>query len=60
MGIAPTKRLKLRRPMSAAAAGKKGSLPLSLFMEVSNLEVGEELSTMATIAWAEGVWLVKW
>ena len=26
-------------------------------MEVNNLEVEEELSTMATVAWAEGVWL---
>ena len=32
----------------AAAAGKKESVSLSLFMEVYNLDVEEELSTMAT------------
>ena len=46
VGIAPTERLKLRRQMAtAAAAGKKQSVSLSLFMEVNNLEVEEELST---------------
>ena len=54
VGIAPTERLKLRRQM-AAAAGKKESVSLSLFMEVNILEIEEELSTMATHAWAEGV-----
>ena len=54
VGIAPTDRLKLRREM-AAAAGKKESVPLSLFMEVNNLEIEKELSTMATLAWTEGV-----
>ena len=34
--------------------------PLSLFMEVYGLEVEEELSTMATQYWAEGVWIGKW
>ena len=29
-------------------------------MEVNNLEVEEELSTMATHAWAEEGWLGKW
>ena len=46
--------MKMRREM-AAAAGKKGSV----FMEVNNLEVEEELSTMATLALAEGVWWGK-
>ena len=36
VGMAPTERLKLRRQM-AAAAGKKESVSLSLFMEVNNL-----------------------
>ena len=44
----------------AAAAGKEESVSLSLFMEVNNLEVEEELSTMATLAWAEGVLLGRW
>lgn len=58
MGIAPTERLKLRRQMTAAA-GKKESVSLSLILEVNNLEVEEELSTMAPLAWAESVWLGK-
>ena len=46
--------------MAAAAAGKQESVSLSLFTEVSSLEVEEELSTVATRAWAEGVvWFVK-
>ena len=40
----------------AAAAGKKESVSLSLFMDVTDLEVEEALSTMATLAWAEGTW----
>ena len=47
VGMAPTERLKLRRQM-AAAAGKKSTTSLSLFMEATGLEVEEELSTMAT------------
>ena len=39
-----------------AAAGKKESVSISLFVEVHILEVEEELSTMATLALAEGVW----
>ena len=51
VGIAPAERLKLRRQMTAAP-GKKESLSLSLFMEVDNLEVEEDSSTMATLFWA--------
>ena len=58
VGMAPTERLKLRRQM--AAAGKKSTTSLSLFMEACGLEVEEELSTMATQYWAEGVWTGKW
>ena len=36
-----------------AAAGKKESVSLSF-------EVEEELSIMATLAWAEGTWMEKW
>ena len=53
------KRLELRKQM-AAAAGKKVSVSLSLFMEIKNLEVEEELSTMPTLSWTEGVWVGKW
>ena len=60
VGIAPAERQTLRRQMAAAAAVKKGSVSPSLFMEVNNLEVEEELSTMATLAWADGVWLGRW
>ena len=44
----------------AAAAGKKESVSLSLFLQVKNLAVEEEPSTMATLAWAEGVWWGRW
>ena len=46
-GIARTERLKLRRQMAAAAC-KKSTTPLSLFVEAYGLEVQEELSTLAT------------
>ena len=49
-----TERLNLRRQM-AAAASKKSTTSLSLFMETCGLEVEEELSTMATQYWAEGL-----
>ena len=54
VGMSPTERLKLRRQMAAAA-----TTSLSLFMEAYGLEVEEELSTMATEHWAEGVWTGK-
>ena len=57
--MSPTERLKLRRQM-AAAAGEKSTTSLSLFMEAYGFEVEEELSTMATQYWAEGVWTGKW
>ena len=43
----------------AAAAGKKSTTSLSLFMEAFDFEVEEELTTMATQTWAEGVWIGK-
>ena len=57
--MSPTDRLKLRRRM-AAAAGKKEFALLSLFMEVNDRKVEEELSTKATSflrkawRWADG------
>ena len=57
--MAPTERCKLRRQM-AAAAGKKSTTSLSLFMEACGLEVEEEHSTLATQYWADGVWTGKW
>ena len=44
----------------AAAAGKKSTTSLSLFMEAYGLEVEEELSTLASQYWAEGVSTGKW
>ena len=44
----------------AAVAVKKSTTSLSMFMEAYGLEVEEELSTMATQYWAEGVWTGKW
>ena len=46
--------------MAEAAAGTKESTSLSLSTEVYGLEAEEELSTMATQAWAEGLWIGKW
>ena len=43
----------------AAAAGKKSTTSLSWFMEAYGLEVEEELSTLATQNWAEGIWTGK-
>ena len=42
-----------------AAAGNTSTTSLSLFMETYALEVEEELSSMATQCWAEGVWTGK-
>ena len=44
----------------AAAAGKKSTTSLSLFMEACGIVVEEELATSATQYWAEGVWTGKW
>ena len=44
----------------AAAAGTKEPVSFSLSMEVNDLEVEKELSTMATLCWAEGVWINRW
>ena len=38
----------------AAAAGKKSTASLSLFMEACGFEVEEELSTVATQCWESG------
>ena len=57
--MAPTERPELRRQM-AVAAGKQSTTSLSLFMKAFGLEVEEDLSTLATQYWAEGVWLGKW
>ena len=58
VGIAPTERLKLRRQV-AAAAGKKNTTSLSLFMEAFGHQVREIFSTLAAQYWA-GVWTGKW
>ena len=57
--IAPTERFKFRRQM-VAAAGKKNTASLSLFKEAHGIEVEEELFTVATQYWTEGVWRGKW
>ena len=43
----------------AAAAVKKRTTSLPLFMEAYGLEAEEELSTMAVQYWAEGAWTRK-
>ena len=47
--MSPTDRLKLRQ---AAAAGKKASDSMSLFLEVNDLEAEEELSS----TWPHSLW----
>ena len=44
----------------AAATAKWESVSLSLFLEVNDLEVEEELAIVATLAWAKGSWMGKW
>ena len=44
----------------AAAARTKSTTSFSLFMEAYGFEVEEEVSTMATQYWEEGVWTGKW
>ena len=44
----------------AAAAGKKSTTSLSLFMEAYGIEVEDELSTLATQYWQEGACIGKW
>ena len=50
-----TERWKLRRQMASAV--KKEPVSLCLFMKVNIHEVAEDLSTMAPVFWAEGVWM---
>ena len=57
--ISPTDGSKLKQQM-AAGAGKKESVSLSLFLEVNDLELEEEPSTMATLFWTEAVWMNRW
>ena len=42
------------------AAGKKESVSPSLVQEVNELEVGDDLSTMVPLFWAEGVRMNSW
>ena len=56
--MAPTERSKLRRQI--AAAGKKSTTSVSLFMEAFGFEVEEELSAVATQTWAAEVWIGEW
>ena len=54
LGIPPTERLSLRRKM-AEVSEKAPAVFLSLFLEVSALEIEAELACIATIIWAETV-----
>ena len=50
----------VERTCSGDGPGRKIKIERSLFMETFVIEVEEELSTMATQAWAEGTWIGKW
>ena len=58
-GFGPYRKLELRTQMTAAP-GKKSTTSVSFFMEAYGFEVEEELSTLATQQWAEGIWTGKW
>ena len=58
VGMVPTEKFKSRRQM-AAAAGKKSTTSLSLFMEVFGLEVEEDLSALAARI-GQKEWIGKW
>ena len=59
VGIAPTERQTLRRQMAQPQQQARRNR-LSFISEVNNLEFEEEVSTMATLAGAEGVWVGRW
>ena len=52
--ITPNKKIKHRGGRRQQQRGRKNTTSLSLFVEAVDLEVEEELSTMATQTWAEG------
>ena len=56
----PNRKVKHEGTDGSSSSRQEESTSLSFFMVVYGLEVDEELSTMATQAWAEGVWSVKW
>ena len=59
VGMSPTERQKFEET-DGSSCGEKSTTSLSLFAEACGFEVEEELSTMATQYWAEGVWTGKW
>ena len=59
VGIVPSDKAEIEEA-DGSGSRQEESVSLSLFLEVKNLEVEGELSTMATLPWAEGAWLGKW
>ena len=59
VGMSPTEGVTIKET-DGSGCGQKSTTSLSLFMEAYGLEEEEELSTMATQHWAEGVWTGKW
>ena len=53
VGVAPTEGVKLRRQMATAAGENQSRYLFFHGGEVNDLEVEEELITMATLAWGK-------
>ena len=53
-------KVKIEETDGQLLRAKKSTTSFSLFVEAYGLEVEEELSTMTTQHWAEGVWTGKW
>ena len=58
-GMAPTERLKFEETDGSTSSRQKEHDFSVLVQEAYDLEVVEELSTLATQYWAEGVWTGK-
>ena len=59
VGISSNSKIQFEET-DGSSGGQRNTSSLSLFVEASGLEVEEDLSTLATQYWAEGVWTGKW
>ena len=44
----------------AEASGRAPTVSMSLFLEMSDLEIEAGTACMATLCWAEAVWMGRW
>ena len=52
--------LRLQRSQKEGESGEREQTNQKIKMEVNNLEVEADLSTMAALLWTEGLWMSKW